>query len=56
LYYALAAKEVLYLTGGSILHIFLLTEKRSAVYNPAGGARFLFYTEHHNPEPEFLNF
>jgi hypothetical protein len=30
--YALAAKEVLYLTGGSILHIFLQTEKRSVEY------------------------
>ncbi len=50
--FSLYAVAVLYLTGGStILHIFLLTVKISAVYNPAGGARFLFYLE-----PEFLNF
>jgi len=43
LYYALAAKEVLYLTGGSILHIFLLGEEKRGVQPCRRGTFSLLY-------------
>ncbi len=42
--YAVAAKEVLYLTEGSILHIFLQTEKRSVEYKFCTAFPFVKHT------------
>ncbi len=42
--YAVAAEEVLYLTGGSILHIFLQTENRSVEYTICTAFSFVKHT------------